>query len=178
MVGLRYARKMESFARVLQSTSRVKRCVYIDLISMETIKEHQILLKRPSWADIGLHCTEGLPEDAIIKSIFDQVNFTISDYVMRHLTGLFCVCYGKWCKDVQIWYEKDGNSSEKQGNVPTRVPWSKVDENSEKIVLRRQEWGLFVLTIFHRWLHYAKIVSRVMWIVEWRHERRIHCVLA
>ncbi len=109
---------------------------------------------------------------------FDQVNFTISDYVMRHLTGLFCVCYGKWCKDVQIWYEKDGNSSEKQGNVPTRVPWSKVDENSEKIVLRRQEWGLFVLTIFHRWLHYTKIVSRVMWIVEWRHERRIHCVLA
>ncbi len=41
MVGLRYARKMESFARVLQSTSRVKRCVYINLISMEMREKYQ-----------------------------------------------------------------------------------------------------------------------------------------
>ena len=108
---------------------------------------------------------------------FDYANFAISDNVIQHLMGLFYVCYGKWYKDVWIWYWRDGNSLGKQGYVPMNVPWAKVNESSEKIALQALDREPFVMAIFHHWLRYAEIVLRVLCTIWWRHEGRKHHVL-
>ena len=98
--GLRYAREVKSFTRVLQLISRVKKCVYIDLTSMEMRKKHRKPPQETSLSWYWTRINRGTTRSCNNQVHFDQVNFTIPDYVIRHLMGLFYVCYGKWCEDV------------------------------------------------------------------------------
>ncbi len=99
-LGLRYARKAKSLTRVSQLYLRVEKCVHIDLSSMEMRKKCQ---KPPQETLMGRCWTSmnrGITRRCNYQNHFDQVNLTISEYVIRHLMGLFHVCYGKWCKGV------------------------------------------------------------------------------
>ncbi len=136
------------------------------------------LLKRRSWIDIGLEWTEGPPEDAIFKPISTK---WISPFLTRlydiwsdHLT---CVT-ANGARMSEFSMKQIGVHLKSEETFPRELLRPKVDESSREIVLRTLKRELLVLMIFHHWLHYAKIVSRVVYTVEWRHERRIHHVLA
>ncbi len=140
-----------------------------DFADMEMTKKHWRPSQEMSTNGWYTRAHRGITQGCENQLHFDYAIFATSDYVIRHLMGLFHVYYGKSFRDVWVQCWEGGNSRKKRGCTLVNAPWAKVNESSGKVTLQTLERDPFALTIFHHWLRYAEIVPRVMCTIQWRH---------